>query len=94
MQEQTSLGKMLASLFEKEQWDIEGQKDKLKKVYEAMPQHIQQVSDATGIDPDKIVKYANFTAFNNSNVKVHDIIRIIRDFYVFKENDEKGEYNQ
>jgi hypothetical protein len=92
MSEQTPLDKTLASIFESEQWDIEGQRDKLKKVYEALPQYIQQISDATGIAPDKIVKYAKFTAFNNNNVKVHDVIRIIRDFYVFKDNDEKGMY--
>lgn len=88
------LDKIIGELFEKEQWDIEGQKDKLRKAYDAMPKYIQQISEATGIDAEKVVRYANFTAFNNNNVKLHDVIQILRDFYLFKENDEKGMYNR
>lgn len=90
----STVNEILANLHEKEQWDIEGQKDKLKKVYDAMPSWVQQISETTGIAPEKVMKYANYTAHNHTNVKVHDVVSIIRDFYLFKDNDEKGEYDR
>lgn len=92
MTEQTSLDERLQRLLEAEQCDLEMQQEVVKQIYKAMPQQIQRISNATGIVPDKVMQYANFVAFNNASVKFYDVIRIIRDFYMFKENDEKGMY--
>ena len=93
MTEQTLIDDIIAMLRQEEKARADAQQEKLKKFYEALPDMINEVSQQMGIEPAKLVKYAHWAARNYDGVTWTGFISMLRTFYMYKENDEKGMYS-
>jgi hypothetical protein len=88
MPELSSLDKTLSTCFKFESEKIQRQKDKLKEVYDTLPDLIKSTSQMMGIDTESLVSLAYRVTCTKENFNMHDVIHVLYLFYAIKARDE------
>lgn len=78
-----SVEEKIATLKEREGWDIEKQRDELERRYKYLPEQVRLTSAFMGIEPELLIRLCNETGFNHSK-PWHHVLSIMHSFYISK----------
>ena len=78
-----SVEEKLASLKDRERWDIEKRRDELDRIYKVVPDMVTHTAKLTGIEPEVLIQLCYETGWHIDK-PWHHVLSIMQSFYTSK----------